>query len=519
MSTTVPMLKNVIWQDVPDEGLKAFHVDEYGSATEAGWCPQPGSQAAFLACPVFEALYEGTRGPGKTDTLLMDFAQHVGRGFGQDWRGILFRRTYPELKDVIAKSEKWFRLMFPQATFNRSEHFWQWPTGEVLFFRHFLRESDYWSYHGHAYPWIAWEELTTWPDLNGYKKMMSCSRSTRTGMPRKYRATSNPYGPGHNAVKLRFSLPIPKGHIVGPIIDDDVDEEGNVLPERVAIHGHLSENKILLHADPTYLSRVIAAARNDAERRAWRDGDWDIVSGGMFDDIWIMHRDTIVVEPFKIPHSWRIDRSFDWGSSAPFSVGWWAESDGTDARLADGRIISTVKGDLYRINEWYGWNGQPNEGTRMLATEISKGIIERELQWGIHDRVKKGVADSSIFDDENDNCIERDMRKTVRIDGVEYKGVPWNPADKRPGSRKQGWQLMREMFENTGRPDGLPREKPGMFIFNTCNQFLRTIPGLARDEKDPDDVDTAAEDHIADEARYRARQEKRIVKTTGGVYA
>ena len=42
------------------------------------WAPQPGSQALFLSCPVFECLYEGTRGPGKTDALLMDFAQFVG---------------------------------------------------------------------------------------------------------------------------------------------------------------------------------------------------------------------------------------------------------------------------------------------------------------------------------------------------------------------------------------------------------------------------------------------------------
>ena len=44
------------------------------------WAPQPGSQEVFLACPVFEALYDGTRGPGKTDALLMDFAQDVGKG-------------------------------------------------------------------------------------------------------------------------------------------------------------------------------------------------------------------------------------------------------------------------------------------------------------------------------------------------------------------------------------------------------------------------------------------------------
>ena len=46
------------------------------------WKPHPGSQVRFLSCPVFECLYEGTRGPGKTDALLMSFAQFVGKGYG-----------------------------------------------------------------------------------------------------------------------------------------------------------------------------------------------------------------------------------------------------------------------------------------------------------------------------------------------------------------------------------------------------------------------------------------------------
>ena len=40
------------------------------------WKPLPGSQTRFLTCPVFEALLEGTRGGGKTDALLMSFAQY-----------------------------------------------------------------------------------------------------------------------------------------------------------------------------------------------------------------------------------------------------------------------------------------------------------------------------------------------------------------------------------------------------------------------------------------------------------
>jgi len=63
------------------------------AASGVAWSPQPGSQTFFVTSPIFETLYEGTRGPGKTNALLMDFCQHVGQGFGAAWRGVLFRRS------------------------------------------------------------------------------------------------------------------------------------------------------------------------------------------------------------------------------------------------------------------------------------------------------------------------------------------------------------------------------------------------------------------------------------------
>ncbi len=465
------------------------------------WEPMPGSQTLFLRMSnIFEVLYEGTRGGGKTDCLLMDYGQHVGLGYGAAWRGILFRQTYKQLSDVIAKTQKWFPLIWPHAKFNQSEHHWTWPDGERLLLRQFAHENDYWNYHGHEYPWVGWEELCNWAMDAGYKRMMSCCRSSTKGMPRKYRATTNPYGPGHNWVKHRFRLPGSRG----VVIRDSYDEEGRLEPARLAIHSHINENAILLEADPDYIARLAAAARNEAERKAWLEGSWDIVAGGMFDDVWdpAVH----VMHPFIIPLSWRIERSFDWGSSRPFSVGWWAVSDGTDLRLRDGSVMSTVRGDMFRIYEWYGWSGKPNEGSYMLAVEIARGIIEREVQWGISDRVKPGPADSSIFDVQNGVSIARDMAGQVRLsDGKMYRGVWWSRSDKSPGSRKNGWEQMRKMFRAALQPPKGIREHPGIFIFSTCLHFIRTIPVLPRSERDMDDVDTDAEDHIGDETRYMVR--------------
>lgn len=476
---------------------------------EVIWAPQPGSQEAFLTCPLFEVLFEGTRGPGKTDALLMDFGQFIGRGYGPSWKGILFRQTFPQLSDVISKSKKWFNQIWPDAKYNEAQHFWRWPTGEQLLLRAFQREDDYWNFHGHEYPWVGWEELCNWADPNGYKRMMSTCRSSAPGLPRHYRATTNPYGPGHNWVKHRFRLPTHRS----VIIDDSIDDDGLPEPPRVAIHGHIAENRLLLAADPEYINRLRASARNAAELAAWLHGSWDIVAGGMFDDTW--DPQVHLLDPFVIPHSWRIDRSFDWGSSKPFSVGWWAESDGSDVRLPNGKWRSTVRGDTFRIAEWYGSSGKPNEGLKMLATDVAKGIAEREFEMGLHGRVKPGPADSQIYAAENGNCIATDMARPFHLkNGMLVKGIHWTLADKRPGSRKTGWEQFRKVLQQAHpAKDGSPREVPGLFVFRNCSDFVRTIPVLPRDQKNLDDVDTDAEDHIADEARYRVRQMGQLMRS------
>jgi hypothetical protein len=464
------------------------------------WAAQAGSQVLFLSCPIFECLYEGTRGPGKTDALLADFCQHVGQGFGAAWRGILFRATYPELADVVAKSKAWFGLWFPGAKFNESEYVWSFPGGEQLLLRHMAKPDDYKKYHGHAYPWIGWEELTNWATSDCFKLMFSCCRSSTPGMPRKVRATTNPYGKGHNWVKERYQLP----HMRGKVIRTEGE------PDRIALHGNIVENRILLDADPGYIDRIRAAAANPQQVEAWINGSWDITSGGMFDDLW--KNSVHTVPRFLVPRSWAVDRSFDWGESKPFSVGWWAESDGTELLLPGGGKIYTVRGDLFRIGEWYGCRkGEENKGLRMLATDIAEGIKLREMSMGLAGRVKPGPADSSIFDEENGMCIAKDMAK---------RGVKWEKADKGPGSRKQGWQQIRKRLSGAANLDeegkrrlGRPREAPGLFVVGeACPNFMRTVPHITRDDKDLDDVDTQVEDHIADETRYRVRFKRKEIK-------
>jgi hypothetical protein len=261
-------------------------------------------------------------------------------------------------------------------------------------------------------------------------------------------------------------------------------------------------------AQPDYQSQLVTGTESEAQIRAWTRGDWNIVSGGMFDDVWDPR--VHVVPSFDVPKSWKVDRSYDHGSSAPFSVGWWAESDGSDVRFRSGSWRSTVRGDLFRLGEWYGWNGRPNRGLSLLPSEIAVGIVERELSMGLWGRVVPGPADTGLWTTESGRSPADQMSSPVRIGSRVYPGVRWTKADKRAGSRVAGWTEIRERMKASVPLLNATREKPGLFVFDCCDQFVRTVPVLPRDESgNADDVDSDAEDHIADEVRYRIRRGRR----------
>jgi hypothetical protein len=279
---------------------------------------------------------------------------------------------------------------------------------------------------------------------------------------------------------MYFIDPAPAGV---PIVE--VDEDGNES-KRVRLFGSIWENKILLDSDPQYLKNLLAI-KDENLKEAWLKGNWDIIASGMFSDYW--DAKVHILEPFDIPRAWKIDRAFDWGSSKPFSVAWYAESDGGQVQMKDGTMRTFPRGTVFRIAEYYGWNGKPNQGCNLLASQIARKILEYEKDLGVY--VKPGPADTSIFDTQNGMCIADDMARA---------GVKWTKADKSPGSRINGWEKCKEMLDASLK---FPMEEKGFFVFDTCRQFIRTVPVLVRDDKKTDDIDTDQEDHIADEWRYR----------------
>lgn len=443
-----------------------------------------------------ELLYGGAAGGGKSHlmrTAFISWCTHI-----PGLQCYLFRRKFPDLWKNHMEGPSSFPAMLAEwvdegyVSINQTKNYITFWNDSKIHLCHCQHEKDKYDYQGAEIHVLGVDELTTFPE-SIYRYLRGRVRLGALQVPDPYKETfprivnsANPGGIGHNWVKMSFIDEQPPY-----AVKRMSKEEGGML--RQFIPAWLEDNPALVENDPEYENRLEGLG-NKALVEAMRRGDWDIVAGGMFDDVW--DRSRHVLKPFAIPQTWKIDRTFDWGSSKPFSVGWWAESDGTDATMLDGTTRSFPRGSVFRIAEWYGWNGKPNEGTRMLAADIAKGIIEREEAMGIRYRVEKGAADSSIYTTEDGHCI---------ADQMSMHGVMWTKANKAPGSRKQGWELMRTMFKAALAP--VP-EEAGLYIFENCVQFIRTVPTLTRLDRDTDDVNTNEEDHIADDTRYRLLEKK-----------
>ncbi|MGX8841109.1 terminase, partial [Klebsiella quasipneumoniae] len=210
----------------------------------------------------------------------------------------------------------------------------------------------------------GFNELTKQQSPEFYEMMFSCRRSSMRPenypldngkllkpIPLETFSTTNPFGIGHTWVKKRFIEPAPRGTVQRDrqmVFNPQTEREEEITLTRVAIHGSFKENPYL---DPQYIVTLMAI-KDPNRRKAWVEGSWDVTSGGRFVHLWneALH----VIKPFRIPDSWTVDRSHDWGESKPFSNLWWAQADGTAAELSDGRQFCPPAGSLILIGEWYG---------------------------------------------------------------------------------------------------------------------------------------------------------------------
>lgn len=440
--------------------------------------PTP-KQAAFHASTANEILYGGAAGGGKTKALIMDALFRCLTY--PNTTAVVFRRSYRELEDTDIKEAQ---SSYPRelAKYNAGRHEYYLINGSKILFRHCENVADRFLYSGIEIQFLYFDELTSF-EQEIYDFLKTRLRAKKTlGVTPIVRSASNPGNIGHGWVKKMFVDAGPYMSIQTQKIYSEALHKNRIIRSQY-IPALATENPFITE---DYIFEL--EQKPESLRRALLNGDWDSFEGQVFKEFvndsahYEDRKWTHVIAPFDIPLDWPRYMSFDHGYSKPFSVGWWAIDPA---------------GRVYRYKEWYGCvPRQANKGIEITPKQIRQGIIDREDDEQKNNLRIVRIADPAIFDRSRGDSVADQMRP----DGVN-PGVFFQEGD---NTRMAGKMELHERlhFDETGRP--------GIYIFNTCADWIRTVPNLPYDEKKVEDIDSNAEDHCYDETRYFLMEHKML---------
>ena len=407
----------------------------------------------------------------------------------------LFRRTLGELED---NHIRWIKndLSYPElGSYNETRKVFEFTNGSRLNFCYCEKDADVHRYQGSEMHWLGIDEATHLTEyqisyLRTRLRLGSFVPDSRYGefFPRMVLA-SNPGGPSHNFLKSIFLDRSPPEMI---FFDETMKNMADPLDKgwpSIFIPAKIVDNKYI---DKNYAGQFSGLPPELA--RALREGDCDAVVGQA---LHILSRDRHQLRAFTPPRHWTRIMSIDWGTASPFSIGWYAVSDGATLKGREGWPDRWLPaGAVVRYEEWYGWNGKANQGCRLTAQQVARGIVRKEVD-------RKEVLDYRVGDSEmwankggpaiQDWFLETDSRLVLR------------PAQK---DRKRNYTEI--LCRLAGNPryleDGSMEEDPMFFVTSNCVHFWRTVPSLVLDSNDPEKgPDTTLEDHCYDEVAYLLR--------------
>lgn len=461
-------------------------------------------QKRALMSPALEILYGGAAGSGKSYmmrvlaiVLCMDIP---------NIKVFLFRRMYKELYINHVFSPDGFLVMLKpfidsgEVVFNKSDGVINFVfNGAQIYLCHCQHETDIQQYLGAEIHCLLIDEATQFSE-----KMIRFIRTrVRLGglpvpsqwaklLPKIIYGT-NPGGISHAYFKKGF-VSHGEGHVFKAPIQD-----GGMTREYVPARS--KENTVMMRNDPNYGERIMGLG-DDRLAGAYLEGNWDLEEGAAFSDLWDSNVHT--VQSIVVPRTWKIDRSHDYGYSAPAATLYWAESDGTAAIINDRKIVLPRK-SLVLLSEIY-FADKDDKGLRLLPFELGQRMHDHEANNGFRMRTEAGPADSSIFD--------KDRGMASIHDEYIKRGVRFTKADKRPGSRERGFVLMRQRLKAAATRNF---EQPWMLVHRNCVHTISQLPELPISAENPQDIDSSANDHIYDSARYRVLKSL-LTANSGEVY-
>ena len=427
--------------------------------------PNAGPQTEYLASGEREVLYGGAAGGGKSYATLADPLRNMN---SPDFSGLLVRHTTEELRELIQKSQELYPKAIPGIKWSERKSQWVSPRGGRLWMSYLDKDMDVMRYQGQAFNWIGFDELTQWSSPYAWNYMRSRLRSAYSDELGLYmRATTNPGGAGHQWVKKMFIDPSPSKESFWATDIESGDtivypkghsREGQPLFKRRFIPASLFDNPYLSEGGD-YEAMLLSLPEH--QRKQLLEGNWDVNEGAAFPEF---NRNIHVVDPYSIPKNWTRFRACDYGYGSWTGVVW---------------LAVTPAEQLVVYREMYV--------TKVTATDLADMILDAEQEDGT---IRYGVLDSSLWHNRGDTGPSL-------AEQMNMKGCRWRPSDRSKGSRVSGKNEIHRRLQ----VDEFT-EEPRLVFFSTCTNTIAQVPSLPLDKRNPEDVDTHAEDHLYDALRY-----------------
>ena len=412
------------------------------------WAPQGGSQEMLIHCPITLIGFGGARGGGKTDGVLGKFAINQEQ-LGEAFNAIFFRKELPQADDLIERAKQIYLPL--RAHWQDQKKQFTFPNGARLRFRPLADDSDAEKYQGQNLSHAAIEEAGNFANPNPIWKLFGALRGRGGG---QVILTFNPGGIGHHWLKELFIRPAPMGKkILTKELPNGSSFDYIYIPSRVF------DNQILLAQDPGYIDRLHMVGSPELVR-AWLEGDFEIHEGSYFPEFSSRH----ICQPFNIPKHWPRYLGYDWGYRSPFAAVWGAVSSGRDDF---GNEVPYPKGAIVIYREM--------SGTGIDNVEQANRIASASVGESVH-----AAADPSIFNNQGGPSIADQFHSVF----AKYKHPNFRPAD---NDRLSGWAQIRQRL--VAKPSLL-------YITANCRYLIETLPAMAINKKNPEDLDTSGDDHV-----------------------
>lgn len=465
--------------------------------SDYNWKPNSKPQELFLSLPdtVFECLYGGAVGGGKTEVLLhlpivRKWIEHP------KFQAIYFRESFPELeKSLIERGLK----IYPKlgAKYNNTKHCFSFPSGAKIWFDYMESDSDADKHDTDEYNLIVWEELTAFSKYQ-YTYMFSRCRTSTPDLPAIVRAASNPGNVGHHWVRERFVDPCKRGLKL-------INDNGT---KRIFIPAKATDNVDLYKNDPTYINRLQHLP--ETIRRAKIEGNWYILAGQVFDEFRDRHypeepsNALHVIAPYDIPEWWPKIISIDWGFTHKAAIYWAAISP--DLRVI---IYREMISQREQIAEWAPRIKQRSQFDGNIVDVVIDPSASQQRGTGksIFEQVEEFI-ELPLTEADNDRIGGKMLlHEYLRWKQKEKSHIPTEGYNRESDQRiyrvygENASIEYRKMFEPQQEESNIPK----LQIFNTCTELIKTIPILVYEDssdKKVEDVKKVEGDDPYDSLRY-----------------